>query len=138
MFQMVLKVIPSSEMRECAKIEADDYWWDDAGVFQVRIAEQLTLWNVFPVMMHTLTEAMLYVLRGKDIRLIDEYDAKCPPDLDPGNQLDCPYYQEHQEGNLVERLCVLLAGKKWHEYDRQIDLGVGRMPRREYANEGKG
>jgi hypothetical protein len=77
------------------------------------------------LLLHELYEACLVEQRGVGIAAVDEWDWGHPELEDPGAHPNCPYRREHMEAEVIERMCIALAGKTWLEYEEKMDAAMG-------------
>lgn len=81
------------------------------------------------VLIHEMVEYFLVKHAGISIQSIDEFDKKFEEkrkdrlvDMfeEPGDDREAPYYYQHQAATAVERLCALLLGVSWREYEEAV------------------
>jgi hypothetical protein len=52
---------------------------------------------------------------------VDAFDLANQEDKDPGMLIDAPYHGPHCEGDILERMCIQMAGEDWTEYCLAVD-----------------
>lgn len=73
------------------------------------------------VLIHELAEKCLCARDGVEDEEIDRYDMAYDGDGEPGDELDAPYYHQHQAATKVERQIIDAFGLDWGTYDRSFD-----------------
>jgi hypothetical protein len=105
-------------------ISAGDYWRDEDGTIQIRVADLNNEDMEFLVALHELCEQYLTFKRGIKEEDIQKFDQDHPDSEEPGAEPDSPYYKEHQIATIVEMIMANALGVNWIEYDQAIaDLG---------------
>ena len=105
----------------------DDYWQDDDGTFQIRVAKcDNHLYDIL-VAVHEIIEQQLCYIRGineEDItdfdKLFEEVRNDYPiaiGDMEPGNMISAPYYNEHVFATKIEKQLADELGVDWDKYD---------------------
>lgn len=83
----------------------------------------------FLVSMHEMIEAILCKDRNIDEESVtlfdktfeqDRHDLNWPDDIEPGNDKNAPYRQEHQFAEIIERLLAKELNVDWEEYSKTV------------------
>jgi len=72
------------------------------------------------VAMHELIEAWLCQKRGISVKDIDDFDMKFKGEGEPGDEIDSPYYKEHQFATKIEKMLCEELGIKWEDYEQAL------------------
>ena len=125
--RIVIETIPISDMRYAT---CGDYWYDDLGTLQVRVAETgVEVYNKM-IMVHELLEEALTKHRGLLEPQITEFDLYyeerkrlklVSEESEPGFDNNCPYRNEHALATATEMSMCALAGISWSDYDNTIN-----------------
>jgi hypothetical protein len=119
------KTIPFKEMRYKT---LGDYWIDDQGDLQLRVAEFKDKRVEFLIILHELTELMLVLNRGISIESIDKFDIQFEkdrseglhsPNEEPGDHISSPYKKEHFFATNIERLMAEQLDFDWVNWDEE-------------------
>lgn len=104
-----------------------DWWWDDAGDLQVRVASELEDWRERAcLMMHEAFEALMSKHLGITVAQVDDYDSKFeaehPGDgtTNVGDITDCPYRLPHTYATAAERILSGVLDVPWRDYDDRL------------------
>ena len=106
-----------------------DYWYDDEGILQVRVADMGNEFYEKMVIIHELVEEALTKRRGlpePKIMAFDEAFERAramglrTEDEEPGFHNDAPYLREHTLATSVEMQMCALSGESWTDYDRTV------------------
>lgn len=122
--KIVIKTIPINEHRYPT---LGDYWIDEEGTMQVRLALGLTKLATQALLLHELVEAFLCQNNGITFKQIDAFDKKfeqrsdVPENAEPGDDSRCPYRRQHRFAENLERMFALEAGLDWEHYVKQFD-----------------
>lgn len=95
----------------------DEQTWE---VLEVRVSDMADERSTQAVALHEITEALLCRAHGVPEYAVMDYDLKCDPSLEPGEQPDAPYFMEHASAEVVEREFVKDSGLGWHQYEKDI------------------
>ncbi|MES2006869.1 MAG: hypothetical protein V4436_02040 [Patescibacteria group bacterium] len=115
-----IKTIPHNEQRYDT---VGDYWEDAEGA-HIRVSAMEDLRYEYLVAIHELVEYFLVKLAGVSIDTIDSFDknfedARLSGNEDePGDDLQSPYFMQHQVATMVERICAFAMGVLWAEYEK--------------------
>lgn len=120
--------VPNEQIKERASFSGADWWFDDNGDLQIRVAQMSSDDREFALIVHELVESLLWKLRwGTDVSPVDEFDARieeAAPErhgIDAGDQPGCPYGFEHSIATACERAFVSGADiGSWKEYDDEL------------------
>jgi hypothetical protein len=117
--------VPNEEIKVRKGFTGADWWWDDAGDLQVRVAAELTDWReAMALAMHESAEALMCKHNGVTVGQVDEFDAKFKDgheiDVNAGDESDSPYKLEHTYATAIERVLTGVLGVDWKEYDTRL------------------
>jgi hypothetical protein len=125
--------IPNEEIKARAGFTGADWYFDDAGDLQIRIAKMSSLDREKCLALHEMCEALVFHAKhGPDVSAVDEFDsafeAAHPENhgLEAGDADGCSYAVEHALATSVERaLFTYLAMLhpdigSWSAYDREL------------------
>ena len=119
-----IETAPMSSLRHH---QVDDYWYDDEGTLQIRVAEEFSdERRQQAVIIHALWEALTLRHAGVILQMVDWWDEhfltfKRPPEEEPGDDPLCPYYRHHQRATIVERMFIEETEDNWQEYEREVE-----------------
>lgn len=125
--EICVKVVPMSEMRYPS---VGDYWYDENGVLQVRIADLGEKRMNRCVLMHELNEVFVTEHHGiieQDIMAFDvrfekeREEGKWRDDQEPGDDPRAPYRKEHRFSENCERQLALALDVDWEEYTERVN-----------------
>jgi hypothetical protein len=106
---------------ECRNASVGDYGEDEHGVW-FKIANDLgTDARTVACMIHELWEKFRNDQLGISDKSVDDFDEAHMDDDDPGSLLDAPYHKTHMESDALERMCIIMAGDDWTEYDNAVN-----------------
>ncbi len=118
-----IKVIPVAEMR--TGWDYGDYWIDDAGTLQVRVAEYENPDFAIYIAIHEVMEAYRYAKKhGPNFSAIDAFDLAHQESDEPGLIYNAPYRDEHYMSEKIERLLCKQDGYRWTKYYATKPIGV--------------
>lgn len=120
--------VPNEEIKERRGFTGADWWYDETGDLQIRIACMSSWDREMCLAIHECVEAILWRKRhGTDVTPIDEFDEiieEATPEkhgIDAGDQPGCPYLTEHSAATACERIAAtLLDIGSWKEYDDEL------------------
>lgn len=119
--KIVIETIPISEMRYPT---CGDYWIDEDGIMQVRVADTGDEAYNQAIMLHELWESFLITVPIDEIDVFDIEFEKRRQDGDfnePGDDPKAPYQKEHCSATGIERIFIALKNKKWKEYEEVVN-----------------
>lgn len=131
MINIHIKSIPVADMRIPGSL--GDYWYDDKGALQIRVAETGNVNAVdyeTLIAIHEMTEEWLTKRKGltePEIQAFDaEWDAeqregKHPDDAEPGFDIRAPYLNEHTLADAIERLLCAYTGISINDYEAALE-----------------
>ena len=67
---------------------------------------------------HELVEAFLCRLHGIGESTVTDFDKNFQGDYEPGDDIHCPYRNEHHAAELVEKYLARILEFNWKEYQR--------------------
>lgn len=119
--------VPNEVIKTRKGFTGADWWWDEAGDLQVRVAAELTDWRErAALMIHEAAEALMCKHLGVTVAQVDDYDAKFerehPGDgtTNVGDIHDCPYRVPHNAATAMERVLTTVLDVSWQEYDDRL------------------
>lgn len=68
------------------------------------------------IAVHELVELFLCTRQGVTQQAADEFHAAHPDSDEYGDEADCPYYEQHQVADAVEKLLCSAIGVGWKDY----------------------
>lgn len=122
-----IKTIPIESMRYPS---CGDYWYDDLGILQVRVADMGDEFYEKMVVIHELIEEAITKKRGITEQQIMDFDlyyekrreqGLVPEDSEPGFDQHAPYKKEHTFATSVEMGMCALAEEDWNTYDKIVN-----------------
>lgn len=117
--------VPNEQIKLRKGFTGADWWWDGAGVLQVRVASELTDWRARAALaLHEVSEALMCRYLGITVAQVDEYDSVYQSlhevDLNAGDEPDCPYAIPHTFATAIERVFTGCVKLPWKPYDDQL------------------
>lgn len=125
MTSIQIKSIPASRMRIPGSL--GDYWYDESGVLQVRVAEMENRDFETLIAVHEILEENGTRRRGltePEIQAFDEMwdkeqqEGKHPADAEPGFDPRAPYLHEHTASDATERFYLAFWGLDFSSYEQ--------------------
>ena len=121
--KIVIETAPFSTLRNK---QCDDYWYEEDGTLQIRVAQLSDERREQAVIIHALWEALTCRHAGVPIQSIDFWDEHfqgfaLPPETDAGDDNNCPYYRQHQMATIIERMFIEEVEENWQEYEQEIE-----------------
>lgn len=114
-----IETIPISEMRYAT---CGDYWTDENGTLQVRIAETGDEDYNQAIVLHELWERFLLKCTEKEVDAFDMNFEIMRINFDePGDEPSAPYVNEHCSATGIERIFIALKNKSWKKYENLIN-----------------
>ncbi len=117
MKKIIIDFIPHRQQRYDT---VGDYFEQD-GSTRFRISRFDDPRHSWLVLIHEMVEYFLVVKANISIDEIDHFDMTFTGDSEPGDSLSAPYFLQHQAASMVERICAILLGVDWKEYDRAVE-----------------
>lgn len=120
--KITIETIPHDKQRYDT---VGDYYIDpkEPGHMIIKVSHLSDWRHVVLVALHELVEVILNRYNNIPFKLIDQFDMdwEPPPDIDePGNDPECPYWDEHQIAEGFERMLAALLQVDWQAYEREI------------------
>jgi hypothetical protein len=118
--KIIIETIPVSEMRYPS---AGDYWWDENGTLQIKVAETGNEDFNKLIAQHELWEAWLCRHRGIKESDITDFDVQFEQKRnlgnkdEPGDSSLAPYKKEHCSATGVERMLAADLDVDWEKYE---------------------
>lgn len=72
------------------------------------------------ILIHELWERFRNTQLGITDEAVDAFDLAHQDHDDPGMLPEAPYHKTHLEGDCLERMCIMMAGEDWAEYEAAI------------------
>jgi hypothetical protein len=123
-----IKTIPHDEQDypTCGNWEIDDI-----GVINITVSETGDMRYNFLIALHEMIEAFLCKVRGISEESVTDFDVKFEkmraeyPDIvgdnEPGDNVNAPYFNEHQFATEIESKLAVVLGVDWSTYDKTIN-----------------
>lgn len=117
--------VPNEEIKLRKGFTGADWWWDESGDLQVRVAVELEDWRErMALAVHEATEALMCKHNGVTVAQVDKFDAKFKGeneiDVNAGDEPDAPYRLEHTYATAIERILTGVLGVDWKSYDTRL------------------
>jgi hypothetical protein len=116
--------IPNDDIRARKGFTGADWWFDEQGDLQVRVAKMSSWDREMALAVHEIVEAILAKSHRVTVQQVDEFDAANEGDdhgLNAGDMAGCPYYREHQAATACERVVAMeLQIGDWGSYDEEL------------------
>lgn len=117
--------VPNEDIKIRKGFTGADWWWDEAGDLQVRVATELEDWRErMALAMHEAAEALMCKHNGVTVSQVDVFDAKFKGDneidVNAGDEPDAPYRLEHTYATAIERILTGVLGVDWKSYDTRL------------------
>lgn len=117
--------VPNEDIKLRKGFTGADWWWDDAGDLQVRVANELEDWRErMALAMHEAAEALMCKYNGVTVEQVDVFDEKFKGDneidVNAGDEPDAPYRLEHTYATAIERILTGVLGVDWKAYDTRL------------------
>lgn len=120
-----IKSVPNDEIKLRHGFTGADWWWDEAGDLQVRVASELEDWRErMALAIHEASEALMCKHNGVTVSQVDEFDAAFKGehivDVNAGDDPKAPYRLEHTYATAIERVLTGVLGVDWLTYDTRL------------------
>ncbi len=120
--------IDNEKIKERRGFTGADYWFDENGDLQVRVAKMSSLDREKKLAVHEIVEALLWHKKhGTNVRLVDDFDEQFEKDhpenhgIEAGDSDGCPYLKMHNAAIACERIVAgELGDDPWIEYDLEL------------------
>lgn len=119
--------VPNNDIKLRKGFTGADWWYDEQGDLQVRVALELTDWRErMALAMHEAAEALMCKHMNITVQQVDDYDARFerehPGDstTNVGDIHDCPYRIPHNAATAMERVFTTVTGVSWQDYDDRL------------------
>lgn len=108
---------------------AGDYFFDENGDLNIWITEQKNDEYSFLILIHEVIEEYLTRKNGISEEIILEWDLKFEEDRskglhgendEPGDHLDCPYFDAHRFATKIEQKIADYLKVDWTKYSNEI------------------
>jgi hypothetical protein len=116
--RIVIESIPHEDQRYPT---VGDWWVDEAGTWQIRVSELNNEKMAFLVGLHELVEMACCLSDGVTQESVDLFDKHYAGEGEPGDDIEAPYWTQHQQASSVEQTLAAWLGVDWDEYDRAIE-----------------
>jgi hypothetical protein len=122
-----IKTVPNEQIKERHGFTGADWWYDENGDLQVRVAEMSSWDREMKLAVHEMVEAILCKKHGVTVAQVDEFDTQFEKDhptnhgIEAGDSLGCPYLREHNAAIACERIVASELGPDpWILYDAEL------------------
>ncbi len=119
--------VPNETIKERHGFTGADWWFDEVGDLQVRVAAELNDWRQQACLaIHEATEAIMCRHLKVTVQQVDDYDEKFerehPGDgtTNVGDLSDCPYRVPHNAATAAERIVAGVLDVPWQTYDDRL------------------
>lgn len=117
--------VPNESIKTRKGFTGADWWFDEAGDLQVRVAAELTDWReAMALAVHEATEAMMCKQMGISVSQVDEFDAQFKGeyivDVNAGDDPGAPYKVPHTYATAIERVLTGVLGVDWLPYEKRL------------------
>lgn len=124
---ITIKTIPNEEIKLRHGFTGADWWWDEDGNLEVRVASEIGDWREEACLaMHEASEAIMCEHLGITQEDVDKFDAKYQAehavDLNGGDEPDAPYALPHMYATAIERIMAGVLQVKWKPYDDKLSV----------------
>jgi hypothetical protein len=122
-----IETIPHSEHRYST---VGDWFFDDAGVLQIRVSKMSDPRFSLCVALHEAIESVLCKEMGVTQATADDFDMKYEKEREagerddgdePGDDHAAPYHAQHVTASICERAIAQTLGIDWNEYGKEIE-----------------
>jgi hypothetical protein len=119
-------VVPNEEIKKRKGFTGADWWFDEDGDLQIRIAKMSNPIFEKALSIHEMDEALHCQLQGITVKQVDDFDKlmeeKYPENhaLNAGDEPGCPYAKAHSFATAPERVYIAEAGVSWKLYDDEV------------------
>jgi len=73
------------------------------------------------IAVHELVEKVLCDTAGITEQQVDEFDNNFKGVGEPGDDINAPYYHQHQIATIIERIVAVELNVNWEKYEKAID-----------------
>jgi hypothetical protein len=121
--QIIVVEIPHDKQRYDT---VGDWDFDPEGNITVKVSEGMDKWSFYCVALHEIIEAILckdnYIMPSAVDRfdMLFEENRKLSDDSEPGDDPNCPYYEQHQFATAIERLVAHELELTWKEHEDEV------------------
>ena len=120
-----IKTVPNEEIKKRMGFTGADWWTDENGEVQVRVASELNDWRQeFILAMHETAEIGMCKYLGITQEQVDDFDKHFQQthdmDLFAGDEPDAPYKIPHTFATAIERILAGVMNVDWNPYDDNL------------------
>lgn len=117
--------VPNDDIKLRKGFTGADWWWEEEGNLQVRVASELTDWRERAcLMIHEAAEALMCKHNGVTVAKVDAFDAQFKGeneiDVNAGDDPAAPYRLEHTYATAIERVLSGVLEVDWKSYDERL------------------
>lgn len=121
---VIIKEIPNEDIKARMGFTGADWWIDEGGILQIRIAIELPELERHALALHEYSEALLCIHDGVTVAQVDEFDKKFKGehivDVNAGDDPLAPYARQHTFATAIERIFTGAVGLKWKPYEERL------------------
>ncbi len=118
MIDITITTIPQDQQRY---FTAGDYFTDQPLHVTIRVSDVGNPRYEFLIALHEIIEMFLCHDRGIGEDMVDKFDFAFEGEGEPGDDLDAPYFKEHQFATIIERLMAHELGVDWQTYNKRLE-----------------
>jgi hypothetical protein len=112
-----------------------DWYFEPDGTLVIKVSEEMGPDSCFLVAVHELVEVWLSTKRGVTVQQVDDFDiayekahrvggtleGERMDESEPGDDPNCPVFEEHQLATVLERLLCERLGITWKQHDETVN-----------------
>ena len=117
-------IIPRGLMRPQYQ-DGFDYWVDEKGTLQIRVAEFENPDFALYWAIHEILEAWRCAKSGIPLEAIEKFDSLHPDHEDPGSLKEAPYHKQHMQSMTIQHILCEQDGYSYDEYMETEPLPIG-------------
>jgi hypothetical protein len=118
MIDITITTVPQEQQRYST---AGDYFTDEPLHVTIRVSDLGNPRYEFLIALHEIVEMFLCHDRGVGEDMVDKFDLAWQGEGEPGDDLESPYFREHQFATIIERLMAFELGVDWQTYNKRLD-----------------
>jgi hypothetical protein len=118
MIDITISTIPQEQQRYDTK---GDWFSDEQRHVTIRVSDFRNPRFEFLIALHEMIEMCLCHDHGISEDIVDKFDLTFKGEGEPGDDLDSPYFKEHQFATIIERLMAHELGVDWQTYNQRLN-----------------